>query len=324
MPYEVVGNNAQSTMNNGGTMSSGATTVTLTSVSSFPTTANFRILIDSELMLVTGISGSQFTVTRGIEGTSAASHADGSTVTHVLTKGGLTQLMADRTLRGVRTSLPAAGVAGRWYYCSDCPFKYYDNGTTWQKYFGGYPVTEVPASTSFTVDNSTGLTFSAAFGMLNLKSSGASSSQNWEYCAAPGSTPWSLRTAILRNPIDSTDSQNIFGVRNSGGAYTAMYIEVDSGVLKYNVGEWNSATSFHSTVWGNYGFYSLGGLVFIKVQDDGTNINWSLSQDGINFTPAYSQGRTSWLSGGPNAIAIGVYSGSDASSVSFIDWTPGV
>jgi len=50
----------------------------------------FRIAIESELLLVTaGEATTTWTVTRGVEGTTAAAHAGGATVAHVLTAAGL-------------------------------------------------------------------------------------------------------------------------------------------------------------------------------------------------------------------------------------------
>jgi hypothetical protein len=77
-----------------GAINDSTTTITVISVVGSPN-ANFRIKVDDEYMLVTDVSGSAFTVTRGIEGSEAASHADAATVTHVLTAGGLTQAIAD-------------------------------------------------------------------------------------------------------------------------------------------------------------------------------------------------------------------------------------
>lgn len=56
---------------------------------------NFRVRVDDELMLVTAVAGTTWTVTRGIEGTAAASHASGAVVVHVLTAGALAQLFVD-------------------------------------------------------------------------------------------------------------------------------------------------------------------------------------------------------------------------------------
>ena len=54
--------------------------ITLDSVSQFPTTTGFVIQVDAEQMLVTGILGNTFTVTRGFNGTAAPAHAAGNSV----------------------------------------------------------------------------------------------------------------------------------------------------------------------------------------------------------------------------------------------------
>lgn len=71
--------------------STGTLTVVLASGAPAP---NFRIRVDDELMLVTAVAGTTWTVTRGIEGTAAASHASGAVVVHVLTAGALAALLA--------------------------------------------------------------------------------------------------------------------------------------------------------------------------------------------------------------------------------------
>lgn len=74
---------------------SGATSLSVSDASKFPTSGQFRILIDSEYLLVTAVSGTTFTVTRGAEGTTAASHVAPAAVTQILTLGGLTQWARD-------------------------------------------------------------------------------------------------------------------------------------------------------------------------------------------------------------------------------------
>jgi len=72
------------------------TSVDVASFAGFPAAAQYRILIESELMLVTAGAGTlTWTVTRGVEGTAAVAHSNGSTVTHVLTAGALAQFQTD-------------------------------------------------------------------------------------------------------------------------------------------------------------------------------------------------------------------------------------
>jgi hypothetical protein len=56
---------------------------------------NWRIRVDNEYMLVTGVSGVTVTVTRGAESTTAVSHAILADVSNILTAGGLQQAITE-------------------------------------------------------------------------------------------------------------------------------------------------------------------------------------------------------------------------------------
>lgn len=86
---EYFANDLATTLN--GTITSGATTLVVADATGMPSTGNFRIRIDSELMLCTSRSGTTLTVTRGVESTTAAAHTTGATVTLVLTNAGIDQ-----------------------------------------------------------------------------------------------------------------------------------------------------------------------------------------------------------------------------------------
>ena len=76
-----VANALTTTLN--GAINSSTTTIVLTSVVNFPSTGTNHILIGTEEISYTGISGNTLTgVTRGARGTTAASHSDGATVTN--------------------------------------------------------------------------------------------------------------------------------------------------------------------------------------------------------------------------------------------------
>jgi hypothetical protein len=87
MAAEQFANAAQSTLSSA--ITSAATSLQIDNASAFPGQGNFRILIDTELLLVTAVSGNIFTVSRAVEPVAgfqaAAAHGAGATVTHVLT-----------------------------------------------------------------------------------------------------------------------------------------------------------------------------------------------------------------------------------------------
>jgi hypothetical protein len=96
---EQLANNADGTLN--GAINSAVTSLTLQTGegAAFPSTGNFRIVIDAEIILVGARSGDTLSsLTRGVEGTAAAAHANGAAVAHVLTKGGMDAYLASREL----------------------------------------------------------------------------------------------------------------------------------------------------------------------------------------------------------------------------------
>src|SRR5438128_3558891 len=113
-----------------GAILAGDTSLIVASVASFPASGQFRILISDELLLVTAIAGTTFTVTRGIEGTTAAAHADGASIYHTLTAASLLRSPGALTTTGdvpylASTGAPtrlAAGATGTYLrYASGLP-----------------------------------------------------------------------------------------------------------------------------------------------------------------------------------------------------------
>jgi hypothetical protein len=78
-----------------GAVGSSDATIVVTDATVFPASGDFRVLIDGELLLCTGVSSNTLTVTRGLEGTMAAAHATAAPVYHVISQGGLQSYLRD-------------------------------------------------------------------------------------------------------------------------------------------------------------------------------------------------------------------------------------
>ncbi len=143
----VPGNLAQTTINQGGGIASGDATVTVAAFANFPIAANYRILIDSEICLVTGgVGTTTWNITRGAEGTTAASHANGAAITHVLTRDGLLSLGTQLHLSDSYLGLPSSSLNGRLFLPTDAATLLRDNGTQWSPWGPIYAFTSPPAS----------------------------------------------------------------------------------------------------------------------------------------------------------------------------------
>lgn len=107
---EQLANDVSTTLN--GAIADNDTSLVVTSATGFPTTGDFRIRIDDEIMTVTAVSGTTFTVSRASEAVggsqTAASHSNGATVTHVLTAGALRNF-----------GLPAGFIGAKVYHSVD-------------------------------------------------------------------------------------------------------------------------------------------------------------------------------------------------------------
>lgn len=119
--------------------STSATSISVSSATAFPSAGNFRILIGTELLLVTAVSGTTWTVARGQESTTAATAISGAAVTEVLTAGALAAFRSDSISSGTHSARPTAGVAGRLYLETDTFTTFLDNGSSWVQW-GVQPV----------------------------------------------------------------------------------------------------------------------------------------------------------------------------------------
>jgi hypothetical protein len=115
MASEKFANNAITQLS--GAITSGAVSLTVADASAFPGSGQFRILIDSEVMLVTAVAGNTFTVTRNAEsvggGSGAAAHAALAQVSQVLTDAALRNDPRAMTSTGDLEYLDSSGAVTR-------------------------------------------------------------------------------------------------------------------------------------------------------------------------------------------------------------------
>lgn len=103
MAIEVYTNGAASTLN--GSILVGDLTMIPTSYGPFPATGQTRVLLDTELILITDLAARPWTISRGTEGTSAAGHVNTSIITQVFTAAGIINVLPN-VLNGLDTTTP--------------------------------------------------------------------------------------------------------------------------------------------------------------------------------------------------------------------------
>lgn len=282
-------NNATTTLN--GSITNSATSITVTSGSVFPSTGNFRLVCEDEIMICTARSSNTLTVTRGAEGTTGASHADLKTITHVLTSDGFDRLGKDSVaLWGDSTLAPLNRLVA-------------SNGTT------------LLTSSDFTWTNQGTASVADYNGTIALRAPSTSNDQHRILTVAVPSAPWTCIMAVtifLPGPATSTNCQLGTAIRESGtGKIYSFGLNRQSGnAMRFAIDKWTNNT-FNSTPFIANNPICVPQIVWFKVEDNNTNLIFYVSTDGVEWIQLFSESRTTHMAGAPDQIGISANNGSD-------------
>jgi hypothetical protein len=125
-----------------------------------------------------------------------------------------------------------------------------------------------------------------------------------------------IATLHLRCPYDlhNGDYNRSIGIvlRDSGGGrcltFTIGY--EGSTASRMRVTEWNTSQNFNLDLWNDEVPMFLSALGFwLRVEDDGVNMIFSMSADGRTYWEVLSQARAAWLPGGGDQLGIGGWRG---------------
>ena len=289
-------NNASTTLSSSATSST--TTLSVTTGSVFPSTGNFRLVVDTEIMLCTARSSNTLTVVRGYESTTGASHASGSTISCVLTVGSVQSYLTDAVHNYSLSSRPSVG-------------RLLDSS--------GATLT----SSSFTTTNTAGATITDQSGTLLFTLPAQSSGVDLITLLRAAPSPTYSVTCAL---------QLVFATgQNNCSMYAGLALSDTSGKLIshgiYCPGSTSQTFEIGSTKWtsnilpsADYTFHSTwcnSPYVWLKLTDDGTNLSFFRSHDGVNWVQDWQVSRTDWLTSGPTTVGLlGGVSGTAPSNAS--------
>jgi len=289
MSVEQYANNASTTLN--GAIDNSTTTVVVTDASAFPSSGDFRIKIENELMLVTSVSSNTFTVTRGVEGTTAASHSDTTPVYHIMTKQSFLNLFRDGVSAGTFSSRPSAGRAGRLFYATDIPgIVQWDNGSVWKNLFQGYgPFDEVDPSFYPTWVNQQNATFSQYGGAVRLEDDGTNNSGEDLRLRVKTKTGTNTCTVSIGCRVYSNGRQPVvYGIAfrktgNSNILGCGFIVRNGDQCSRYFCARWSDANTFATTQYEQFGDVSFAPQ-FVRFKWTGSsNFEMWGSKDGLKW-----------------------------------------
>lgn len=264
---ERIANDATSTLS--GAIDNSTTSVVVSDASTFPSEGDFRILIDSEIMLVTAVSGSTFTVVRNQEGTLAASHDAGQAVIHLATRDGM-----DNYAR--QNGLPMFNATGR-------PPVVCRNQAGTDLLISNF--------TTYNIGSATGVDIAGSCGFsLYMPPQAANNLRVWAI-AAP-TPPWTL-SVWAGGLADPQGTQFMIGAKETGagGKLSSVFNRFNA----VGTHHWTDPTTFGASA----NVTACSGMPFgfwLRVEDDNTNLDFSVSQDGVTWLQIGTELRTSYLS----------------------------
>lgn len=263
-------------------------TVAVTAGSVFPSSGNFRIKIDDEIMLVTARSGNNLTASRAQEGTTIASHTSGAAVAFILTQASLRNVISQYDIYDSYSNLPAAGILGRKFHPTPGWGGHLrDNGTSWDLWYRDYGpldpgignfATQVGFGSRGSVDISRGYT------QLIDSGPGANADNNILCVQSSGSTPWVI-TLVFSQAAMHNSGQSGIVLRDSSSSRLKFYGYQWSlaGLQIYN---YSALNTFNNNPMGAIAqFQQSGNPIMLRITNDGTTLTYSESRNFLDWNP---------------------------------------
>jgi len=131
---------------------------------------------------------------------------------------------------------------------------------------------------------------------IDAPSSGTTSNVTGRYMTAPAA-PYAI-TALIAATRNTTSSNGVGIGWYDGSAklHVLSYSTTGNAPALFQVNKWNSVTSFNaSDVTSNPNAFPQP--IWLQIKDDGTNVSFGFSQDGINFVILFSVAKSSGFLG---------------------------
>lgn len=293
---EQLANNPVTTLS--GSINSSVTSLTVASGSAFPTTGDFTVKIGTELIRVTGVSGTTWTVARGQEGTTAASHSASDTVTQVVTANVVSRLLTEMFQTGLATSRPATAREGTEYHATDANLGWRYNGSTgWDLIRPLYvPYANRVNVTGWTDYNNTGLTWTDYGGVyLNSLVGAAGVNIRGKYHTKP-SAPFTLTAVVAHSPLLQLSWGIGLGLFDPGTSKLKNFmLNSYDNLSRMIVQNYNSPTSYNADLTDNNKIITPAPYLHLRLIDDNTNWLYQVSFDGVDYVQIHSETRNTFL-----------------------------
>lgn len=286
--YERTPNHGTTSLN--GAINASTTSVTVTDGSVFPSEGDFRVIVETEVMLVTARATNVLTVVRGADGTTAASHVDTAQIKTVATEDQWNRLLIDLgpSAADQNTGTSFTGLENPRLLLDE-------NGGT----LSASSFTQINFQTTTTLTDTT-------YGGLRLfdTNGGGSTRDNRLAVVSVPATPWQVTAKLFIGygaGFNSWDWGALVGRESGTGEFYSYRI---TPWINNNVDHNNSPTSLNSVLDGTRDPSAV--YEWLRIIDNGTDVFFRHSTDGRDFHQDYTASRTAHLAAGIDQVGIAI------------------
>lgn len=299
---EQLKNNPVTTLN--GAILSSDTSITVVDGSVFPSTGNFHLRIEDEILVCTARSTHVLTVTRGQEGTAAAGHADATDVIQRMSAGTFDNWGKDNIALWAYSSMPALG-----------------------KIVADDGITTLTVSDFAWVNQGTGSASDQQGTILQRHPTTGNAPEIRALVRSAPAAPYSYIMGLHPTTPNGLSGGSFAAVgfrKSSNGKLISLLLTtstLSSGNLA--VANYDDPNTIVLAIRGEAACFVHTSALWFKIEDDNTNLKFYVG-DGLAWIQVHSVGRTSFLTGGPDQIWWGgsnSANGDNESLVRLVHWS---
>ncbi len=209
------------------------------------------------------------------------------------------------TTSGVYSGRAAAGSAGALFFPTDGYTVQRDTGAAWVHFGPLYYLNQTKVVSDFAWINQGGATATNSKGSIIMNVAGSVGSSIRLLKRTAPATPWTLTVAgILTGIGDNSIRMGVCYRQSSDGKLVYVAAGYAASAFKMESYKFTNPTTYAGATYFSYNYLPFGGLIWLRIEDNGTNRITSTSADGQNWLALHTVGRTDFLTADEFGIAI--------------------
>jgi len=222
----------------------------------------------------------------------------------------------DSTTTDTEANKPAAGNNGNLFLPSNGFYVWRDTGAAWSAWGPLFPFT-APVLGDFAWVNQDAATAVATNGGIYLQSDTDSSTEFRVLKKAAPATPYTITAAIIPNMTDvNYNSCGLCWRQSSDGKMVVAHCVISKHIYVDKETDAENAGANYADIIP----YFAGGIIWLRIADNGTNRIVSFSLNGVNFIQIHSVGRTDFMTADEVGFCVNSQNATYAAGMTLLSW----